>query len=502
MQPNDSKVEGKPKRTIRLRVQIGALLGVFVIAFAVFAGNAYFALEKVKVQGAIYKNIVNGKDLIADILPPPLYILESYLVAYQAIGESSAEAIKGWEENIKIRQSEYDARIAVWESVLPASPMKELLMAESQTTAREFFKLETEGLFPLIRNGKRQEALAFADGPLHKVYGEHRAAIDKIVTMANEAAVSNENAAGVALKAVWKHSIILAGGLFALCLGLGILLFRNINKSVRNSTTIFGRVVSSISGSSEKLGSVSQTMASAATETSSQATLVAGAAEQVSRNVQNVAAAAEQMSGSIKEIDRSVEEATRIVQDAVGIANTTNLLVNQLGKGGNEIGEVLKVITNIAEQTNLLALNATIEAARAGDAGKGFAVVATEVKELAKETAKATEEIGRKIQAMQNTTTETVEAIGKISAIISQIHSIQDTVTLAVKEQRLTTENISQSVAEVAQGSSEIARNITGVAEAADSAAGGAEETQGTARGLGDASRQLDVALQDFQHAL
>lgn len=487
---------------VRIRLQIAMLMGFFLISFVAFVANAYVAVQKIKIQGPLYKEIVNGKDLVADILPPPLYVLEAYLDAFQAIGETNSAEITLLEDKVTSLGNDYNTRIAYWEKELPSGEMKNYLMVETQKSAREFFQIEKEKLFPLIHSGKKLEALQLANGQLHTVYKSHRVEIDHLVEMANAYAAENETHAGIVYKKEWKRSTYLSFGLFFFCLGFGALLFRNISRSIKHSTSVFGKVVSTIAGSSDRLGSVSQTMASASTETSSQATIVAGAADQVSRNVQNVAAAAEQMSGSIKEIDRSVEEATRIVLDAVSIATKTNQLMNQLGTGGTEIGEVVKVITNIAEQTNLLALNATIEAARAGEAGKGFAVVATEVKELAKETAKATEEIGRKIQAMQLTTRESIEAISKISIIIGNIHTIQDSVTLGVKEQRATTENISQSVAEVAQGSAEIARNITGVAEAANSAAGGAEETQSTARNLNDSSKELDLALKEFSLAL
>ena len=163
---------------------------------------------------------------------------------------------------------------------------------------------------------------------------------------------------------------------------------------------------------------------------------------------------------------------------AVKDANKTNETIKHLGESSNQIGEVVKVITSIAQQTNLLALNATIEAARAGEAGKGFAVVANEVKELAKETAKATEDISQKIEAIQTDTRGAVTAIGQISAIIGQINDIQNTIASAVEEQTATTNEISRNVAEAAKGSSEIAQNITGVAEAARHTSSGAADTQ------------------------
>ncbi len=224
-----------------------------------------------------------------------------------------------------------------------------------------------------------------------------------------------------------------------------------------------------VAASSEELSASSAQISASAEETSAQSGVVAGAAEEVSRNVQTVAAGAEQMGASIREIASNAAEASAVAARAVTAAETTTATVTKLGESSAEIGNVVKVITSIAEQTNLLALNATIEAARAGEAGKGFAVVANEVKELAQETAKATEDIARRVQAIQADTGAAVGAIGEISAIVAQISDRQTTIASAVEEQTATTNEMSRSVQEAAQGSGQIADNISGVSSAADS---------------------------------
>jgi methyl-accepting chemotaxis protein len=254
-----------------------------------------------------------------------------------------------------------------------------------------------------------------------------------------------------------------------------------------------------MSSASEELASVSTQMSANAEETSAQANVVSTASSEVSRNVQTVATAAEEMTASIKEIAKNAAEAAKVATGAVKVAEKTNGTIAKLGESSVEIGKVIKVITSIAQQTNLLALNATIEAARAGEAGKGFAVVANEVKELAKETAKATEDISQKIEAIRNDTKESVDAIGQIGTIINQINDISNTIASAVEEQTATTNEMTRNITEAARGSSEIAQNITGVATAAKSTTAGASNTSKAATELSRMSQELQQAVGTFR---
>ena len=251
--------------------------------------------------------------------------------------------------------------------------------------------------------------------------------------------------------------------------------------------------------SSDALASASQQMSANAEETSAQAGVVSAAAEQVSKSVQTVSVATKEMNASIREVAKQATDAARVATTGVKVAETTNTTVAKLGESSAEIGQVIKVITSIAEQTNLLALNATIEAARVGEAGKGFAVVANEVKELARETARATEDISRKIEAIQADSRDVVRAISEIGAIINQINDIQGTIASAVEEQTLTTREIGRNLTEASTGATEIARNIQGVADAARNTSAGAHQTQSSARLLSKMASDLSSLVARFK---
>ncbi len=255
-----------------------------------------------------------------------------------------------------------------------------------------------------------------------------------------------------------------------------------------------------LSQAAAELGRVSQEMSWSTGQTANQANVVSAGSEQVSRNIQTVATAADEMGASINEIAKNTAEASKVATAAVHSAEQTNVTIGKLGQSSAEIGQVVKVITSIAQQTNLLALNATIEAARAGEAGKGFAVVANEVKELAKETAKATEDISHRIESIQADTRGAVAAIGQIGLVIGQINDIQNNVASAVEEQSVTTNEITRSLAEAARGGVAISASIAAVAEAARSEATGVVQTQKSAETVERMAEELHALLARFQY--
>ncbi|AGL15945.1 methyl-accepting chemotaxis protein [Actinoplanes sp. N902-109] len=269
--------------------------------------------------------------------------------------------------------------------------------------------------------------------------------------------------------------------------------------TMRQTVQSLGTASTSLAAAAEELSATSTQIADSAENQSSQANTVAAAAEEVSRNVDTVSAGSEEMGASIREIAENANQAAAVAAQAVTMAQTTNNTVSQLGTSSAEIGNVIKLITAIAEQTNLLALNATIEAARAGDAGKGFAVVASEVKDLAQETAKATEDISARVTAIQGDTGTAITAIGEIGEIIARISDYQTTIAAAVEEQTATTGEMNRGVGEAASGVTQIAAGIDELATATRLTTESVADTQRAAEELARMSTDLQGLVSTFR---
>ena len=252
------------------------------------------------------------------------------------------------------------------------------------------------------------------------------------------------------------------------------------------------RALDAFSSSASQMQSTANTLSATADEVTRRTTTVAAASEEASVNVQTVASAAEELSSSVNEIGRQVTESTRITGEAVEQANRTNAMVQGLSDAAQKIGDVVKLINDIASQTNLLALNATIEAARAGEAGKGFAVVAAEVKNLANQTSRATEEIGQQIAAIQTATRDSVLAIREIATTIGRVNEIATAISTAVEEQGAATQEIARNVSEASVGTQEVSSNISGVNQSV-------EETRQVASDVLIAAQNMSVQSDGLQ---
>jgi methyl-accepting chemotaxis protein len=325
---------------------------------------------------------------------------------------------------------------------------------------------------------------------------------------AAEAERENNRIAGETTKEIGGIIAAAAGGDFTAAVkvegkeGFFLDISKQVNQLIETSRNAFKAIsknATSLSAASEELSAVSTQMSSNAEETNAQAGSASSAATQVSTNMQTVATGVEELSVSIREISSNAIEASAVATQAVKEARATGDTMTKLGISSQEIGSVLKVISSIAEQTNLLALNATIEAARAGELGKGFAVVANEVKELAGQTSRATQEIGENITNIQRDVQGAIDSITAISGIIIKINDISGIIASAVEEQAATANEIGRSVAEAAAGSTEIARNIDSVSTVSRNTTEGANNCQQAAQDLARMASELQTMVNKFK---
>jgi Methyl-accepting chemotaxis protein (MCP) signalling domain len=487
---------------MKIQTKLVLLLATFGVGFVTFGLTAAYTISNVRVLGPNYNRIVLDKDLLADVLPPPNFIVESYLMTHLMPDTMGTPAYAQAKIDFVKTKELYLTRLEHWKNTLPDTKFKASFIEKTSKPALEFFRVVEEEMMPLYDADKREAADEILNDKLPKLYNEHRAAIDFIVQELSDSIThSEQDVAAIVTRRIYLLLSVGIGMCFIVTLiSFGIrrsIIAQEAKESKGQQLALIMEQISdnalTLSTSAEELTIVSANMVSTSAETASQASVVSAASDQVSKNVQTVATGVEEMNSAIHEIAKNATESAHIAQQAVNNVHAANEKITKLGDSSSEIGKVIKVITSIAEQTNLLALNATIEAARAGEAGKGFAVVANEVKELAKETARATEDISRKIETIQSDTEGAIDSIREIGHTITQVSDISNTIASAVEEQTATAAEMRRNVQEAAKGTSEIAANINSLAESV------ANTSQGVANWKQAAEELACIAL-NLQH--
>ena len=558
-------------RSLKIRTKLMLVSAVFAAGVATFGGLFLETFNTLRVNGSVYQEVIQGKDVVADILPPPLYVIEPYLTILQAVSQDAPLQRKSLVARYRKLRSEYDERRQYWQTNLPEGDVKRLLTEESFVPAKEFFDIAENELLPALEKGDSRAAARIAHGTLNRAYEAHRAKIDQLVDVTNRQSEATEK---MAAATTWSRLAMLGAvcaAVVALVLALSLYVARDVSRSIGGAVSLLAEVAKgnisvevpadmrrrgdeigrlgqavaamttglretvrklaenakALAISSTGLSATATQLSGGAQETTAQSTTVASAAEKLSANMSNMSATGEQMSASVKvvassidqmtasigEVAKNAEQAASVAANAAQLAAESNRSISELGSAADEIGKVVEVIQDIAEQTSLLALNATIEAARAGEAGKGFAVVASEVKELAKQTGAATEDIRRRIEAIQGTTTQAVRAIGGVGQVIDQVNEVSRTIASAVEEQSVTTKEIARSIVQAATAveavavgitesavaSEEISKNIGSVTSIAHHTAMNAETTFATSTDLFSTTEQLQAIVSRFE---
>jgi methyl-accepting chemotaxis protein len=524
-----------------IKFKLIALTIITLLGIGISYLFGYFAFNSVKVNGPMYNKIILGKDLIADILPPPEYIIESYLVAFQLSETDDAKEMEHLIKDCERLKKEYDDRHSVWLSALEEGELKGLLISNSYEPAIKFYKILNDKFIPLIKVGKKIEAKALLIGELKNLYSEHRLAIDKVVTLANSQNESVSVSANETIKSqltilsiigILTVVVLILGSLFIIKsilvhllditkgitdgLGKGNLTVRlkssskteigrmaivlnNTTENVKATVTEINAGSVSLNNAASTLSQISNNMSSSLQDASGSIKNATHSASELSVNISTVASAMEEMTASIKEIAQNTHSASNITSKAQVSANEVSATIQSLIKNSSEISYIVNTINALAQQTNLLALNATIEAARAGESGKGFAVVAQEVKDLAFKTASATENIGKQVERIQANIKSTTEKVSAIVEMVLQINDTQNLIASAIEEQTAATNEITINVTSVSDQGREVSSNIENINSKIHDTAEQATKVDGAALDLKKISGQLQVQVNAFK---
>lgn len=499
-------------RNMRISAKLYLVVGCFVVGFMAFSIFAMSTLNTVKIHGPIYADIVEKKDVLADVLPPPEYVLEPYAVVLEASGETDPSKARDHYTRFEKLKSDYMSRHEYWAKTLDDGPLKDALVTESYQSAVSMFDIAEKQVFPAVFAGDKTKAEAVTAGALRDAYQEHRTSIDKVVAMSLEDAAATEKTADDSVLRSIIYLIAIGVAIIAAVSVLVLVIARSITRPLTSAIDVANRLSEgdlSMSIDTEGRDEISELMKAVATmierlrqvvtDIQMIADSVRSGSEQTSSSSQQMSQGANEQATATEEVSSSIEQMTaNIRQNAENAQQTERIAVKsaQDAEAGGEavtktvaamrdIAGRVEIIQEIARQTNLLALNAAIEAARAGEHGRGFAVVASEVRKLAENSQKAAGEISR----MSGSSVEIAESAGEMLG--RMVPDIQKTAELV--------QEISASSAEQDRGAQQISTSITQLDQVVQENASASEEMASTAEELLGQAEQLQDAVSYFK---
>ncbi len=539
---------------LSIRFKLALMAGPLLLGLMVIVVTGYATIGEVKVNGPLYQSIVETKDLVADVLPPPQYLLESYLVTLQMLQETDQRALQQLVARGKQLRKEYEERHAHWVRTLAAGPMKTALVEKSYRSGVAFLDSRDQEFVPAVLAGDVIKARALAAGKLNLHYREHRDAIDEVVAAAMPWQLQQEaQATGIVQARINKIALVSLVILGAATV-VGLTIARRITSRLSTIESCFQTIsggdlriripvrgedevarlsratnalLDNLEGMIGRVAMVTEQLASAAVQLSATAVEISGGTARLTSRATHTAAAVEEMNATVGQVAQNSGKAACLARETVEtakdggavVANTiegmellseavssSSTIITELGKSSDQIGVIVGTIEDIADQTNLLALNAAIEAARAGEQGRGFAVVADEVRKLAERTTKATKEISDMIRQIQQDTRGAVDSMQhgkeKVSAGVDLANKTGEALTRIVRmvsESADMIQQIAVASEEQSTATQQIAADIENVAQVTKESAAGANESAKACQDLSQIATELQRLVGNFR---
>ncbi len=478
---------------LRLASKLSALVGVFLAGFLVYTLVAWATINRIKINGPLYQEIILGKDAIADVLPPPEYIIESYLIVLQMVeGKDRADFASLVERNRQLRL-EYDTRHAFWAEALGQGPLREALVTRSYTPAISFFEIRDREFLPAVAAGNLALARELAHGVLQGRYDEHRKAVDDVVRMATEWNQVNEARATDLLQSSMRWLFGIALGIAALSIWVALLIVRSLVSRLQRSSVALMSTATQISATSKQQQATVNSYTASTTEIAAATKQISATGHELQNTLQQVSHAAASAASLAENGRAGLEGMNGTMQQLSGATATISLKLSVIREKANDINMVVTTITKVADQTNLLSVNAAIEAEKAGEYGLGFLVVAREIRRLADQSAVATLDIEQMVRQMQGAVSTGVMEMDKFSEQVRQ--GVQSVAQIAgqlaqiierVQELSGRIDSVNEGMRSQSQGAAQISEAMTQLTEGARQTAASLKEFNGATDSLRD----------------